>query len=41
MADEIGNVEEEDEDFDEWYGGKWCEICALIIGMANLGWCDW
>ena len=40
-ADERGNMEKGDEDFDEWYGGEWCKICALTIGMAKLGWCDW
>ena len=38
---ELDNVEEEGEDFDEWYDGKWCEICQLTIGMAKLGWCVW
>lgn len=41
MPGESGNKGEVNDDFDEWYGGKWCEICMLTIGMAKLGWCDW
>lgn len=41
MAEEPGKAEEGYGDSDEWYGGEWCKICALTIGMAKLGWCDW
>jgi hypothetical protein len=34
-------MEQKDEDFDGWWGGEWCKVCALTIGMAKLGWCDW
>ena len=41
MVGDQGNMGQKDKDFDEWYSGNWCKICALTIGMANLGWCDW
>jgi hypothetical protein len=41
MSGGSNKVKEKDENFDEWYGGEWCKICAMTIGMAKLGWCDW
>ena len=41
VVDKQDNMKQKDKDFDEWYGGEWCKICALTIGMAKLGWCDW
>jgi len=38
---EQSTMRQKDDDFDEWYGGEWCKICALTIGMAKLGLCDW